>query len=554
MRLRIMSDEGRMSVLELSGKTLIIGRDERCDIPLPADLTVSQQHAQLRSQGERVELVDLASTNGTFLGGNPIRGRVLLSLGDEFQVGRTRIRLEALGSNARDSAPIGVSRRRGRAGLVVAAVVGGALLAGVALAAVDHFGASGGARAANTKTTQRSGSGGGPTSRHPSTTAPATTFTPGLVTKLERATVLIYDVDRDGNLLGSGSGTIISPDGLILTNAHVGAPDAPGLGLSEGAVEPAPATLEVALVDDPRRNATPSYRATPVAWDGYLDVAVLQITSMEDGSPVTPQMLKLPSVQLGNSGGVRPGQTIGVIGYPGIGGGQQGSVDFSVGTVSGFVGDPLHRLHGAAWIKTDARIAPGNSGGLAASANGLLIGIPTQNVSQTALNPNQPQDVSEGRIRPVNALRPVIEAAMTGTGASYQSPYFVPATERESIRFTGFSDGAPGSCSNYRSVDSYPPDDSSRVTANWDVSGVAHGEDWQVRWTVTAADGSTKTAFEQGVWKRSWRTKDTCFSATVPSPLGDGTYEAEFRIGPNLETSRVGAGSTVVGSAPPATS
>jgi hypothetical protein len=211
-------------------------------------------------------------------------------------------------------------------------------------------------------------------------------------------------------------------------------------------------------------------------------------------------------------------------------------------------------LRGAAWIKTDARIAPGNSGGLAASANGRLIGIPTQNVSQTALNPNQPQDVSEGRIRPVNTLRPVIEAAIAGAGARYQSPYFVPETGRESIRFTGFSDGPPTSCSNYRPVDSYPPNDSSRVTANWDVSGVAHGEDWQVRWTFTAADGSMKRVFDQGVWKRSWRTKDTCFYDTIPSPLGEGTYAAEFRIGPNLETSSVGAGSTVVGSAPPATS
>ena len=374
-----------------------------------------------------------------------------------------------------------------------------------------------------------------------------TSFDPAEVLRLERATVLIKDLDADGNVVGTGSGTLISPHGMILTNAHVGSPDAPGLGLSEGETEPNIKSFEIALVRNPRRDAVTTYRATPVVADGYLDVAVLQITSTLSGSPVAPNSLHLASVSLGDSGGIQPGETIGVIGFPGIGGGSQGSVDFSEGTVSGFVRDPRDRLHGAAWIKTDARIAPGNSGGLAASPAGRVIGIPTQNISQSAYNPGQPQDVSEGRIRPINDVRQVINAALNGNGTQYKSPYFVPSTGQEVLRFTGFSNDSPENCKAFRQVHDYASGTSNNVTAVWAVSGVAPGEDWEVDWNFTGTDGSTGERFDSGIWKRAWATEHTCFFDHVPAALGDGRYQAELRIGPNLLTSRAGTGTTTVG-------
>ena len=58
-----------------------------------------------------------------------------------------------------------------------------------------------------------------------------------------------------------------------------------------------------------------------------------------------------------------------VVGYPGVGGGFEGEINVSRGTVSGFQKD-AHIGSVRGWIKTDAAIAHGNSGGLAADSEG----------------------------------------------------------------------------------------------------------------------------------------------------------------------------------------
>lgn len=68
-----------------------IGADPLCDIVL-SDPTVSRTHAEIRRRGENLELVDLESTNGTFLDGLQI-GRSNIRPGVTFKVGRTSIRL-----------------------------------------------------------------------------------------------------------------------------------------------------------------------------------------------------------------------------------------------------------------------------------------------------------------------------------------------------------------------------------------------------------------------------------------------------------------------------
>jgi DNA-binding NtrC family response regulator len=68
-----------------------IGADPLCDIIL-SDPTVSRTHAEIRRRGENLELVDLDSTNGTFLDGLQI-GRSAIRPGATFKVGRTSIRL-----------------------------------------------------------------------------------------------------------------------------------------------------------------------------------------------------------------------------------------------------------------------------------------------------------------------------------------------------------------------------------------------------------------------------------------------------------------------------
>lgn len=68
-----------------------LGADPLCDIVL-TDPTVSRMHAEVRRRGENLELVDLDSTNGTFIDGISV-GRVAIAHGAVFQVGRTQMRL-----------------------------------------------------------------------------------------------------------------------------------------------------------------------------------------------------------------------------------------------------------------------------------------------------------------------------------------------------------------------------------------------------------------------------------------------------------------------------
>ncbi|HSJ57831.1 MAG TPA: trypsin-like peptidase domain-containing protein, partial [Anaerolineae bacterium] len=161
---------------------------------------------------------------------------------------------------------------------------------------------------------------------------------------------------------GMGSGTILSADGLILTNAHVAFPDEPGVDL-----------LGVALTIKSDQPPQPAFIAEVAAADEALDLAVLRIVRTLDGSPVRASSLNLPFVPLGDSGALEVGDEIDIFVYPGIGG---DTVTFTQGVVSGFsleVG-----IEGRAWIKTDTTIAGGNSGGTSVDQNGLLVGVPTQ--------------------------------------------------------------------------------------------------------------------------------------------------------------------------------
>lgn len=72
------------------------------------------------------------------------------------------------------------------------------------------------------------------------------------------------------------------------------------------------------------------------------------------------------------SKGVRNGDTVTILGFPKING---ATVTLTRGTVAGFHEDELGNERG--WIKTDAEIGPGNSGGMAIDEAGELIGVPT---------------------------------------------------------------------------------------------------------------------------------------------------------------------------------
>lgn len=170
--------------------------------------------------------------------------------------------------------------------------------------------------------------------------------------------------------MGWGSGTLISSDGLILTNYHV--VDVSDLDVPQNA-----RVLEgkVAVYITTRSDTPPtlSYIAEVVAASPEIDLAVVRIAYKISGEAINPKKLKLPFVELGDSTKLEAGDNIYVFGYPGIGG---ETVTFTSGVVSGFTSQ--EGIGARAWIKTDAAISGGNSGGTAVDDDGLLIGVPTQ--------------------------------------------------------------------------------------------------------------------------------------------------------------------------------
>ena len=83
------SDGNTQRTYELTAPLTILGRGTDCDLRL-VDPGVSRHHAELRIEDGEVVLVDLGSTNGTFVNGQPVR-RVTLTDGTRVTLGRTTL-------------------------------------------------------------------------------------------------------------------------------------------------------------------------------------------------------------------------------------------------------------------------------------------------------------------------------------------------------------------------------------------------------------------------------------------------------------------------------
>lgn len=217
----------------------------------------------------------------------------------------------------------------------------------------------------------------------------------------------------------TGSGTIIDPRGYILTNCHVANPRAMGM--------PSPDADALGVAITTRSDEAPAltYLAEIVAQSPELDLAVLRITRQLNGSGIGT--LNLTSIPVGDSDQVELGDSVAIFGYPGIGG---QTVTFTSGTVAGFSASNELRVR-RAWIKTDATIAGGNSGGTAINSDGQLIGVPTQAAAGDNITPVDARPVidtnRDGRIderdsimaiggfinglRPVNLAKPLLRKA-----------------------------------------------------------------------------------------------------------------------------------------------
>ncbi len=145
---------------------------------------------------------------------------------------------------------------------------------------------------------------------------------------------------------GMGSGVIVRPDGVVLTNNHV----------VEGASD-----IRVVLTD--RRE----FKAEIVGRDPRTDVAVLRIGATG-----------LPTLPFGDSSKVRVGQNVLAIGNPlGVG------LTVSRGIVSARGRANVGIVDYEEFIQTDAAINPGNSGGALVDLKGELVGMNAAIASRT---------------------------------------------------------------------------------------------------------------------------------------------------------------------------
>ncbi|MBI4771178.1 MAG: trypsin-like peptidase domain-containing protein [Chloroflexi bacterium] len=312
------------------------------------------------------------------------------------------------------------------------------------------------------------------------------------------ATVQIYGMqNKDGRLapIYTGSGTLLSPDGLILTNAHVASP------ASQGDAAYEPDALVISLVREEDAPAVASYIAELMAVDGYLDLAVIKVSSTLDGSRVQGSQLNLPYVPLGDSNQIHVGDNLNIFGFPGIGG---DTITFTKGSVSGFT--PEEGIGNRAWIKTDATIAGGNSGGLGADSRGQIIGVPTRASSGAAgeiTDCRVVQDTNgDGRLdqqdtcipiggfinalRPVELARPLIEAAQSGV--EYVSPFGSAGGQggaggsgQEQIGNLRWAAGADSNGDPVGLTEAFPAG-TSEIYAFFDYAGFTDGQDFSAEW------------------------------------------------------------------------
>jgi len=171
-----------------------------------------------------------------------------------------------------------------------------------------------------------------------------------------------------------GSGVLVSPEGIILTNHHV-IHDADD--------------IDVALSDGRK------VKAKIIGSDPETDIAVLKIDPKQLPTPIT----------LGKIESVHVGDVVLAIGNP-----------FGVGqTVTSGIVSAMGRDHVGIntfenFIQTDAAINPGNSGGALIDTRGNLIGI------NTAIFSNNGGSMGIGFAIPVNLVKQIMESII-GNGS-----------------------------------------------------------------------------------------------------------------------------------------
>ncbi len=160
--------------------------------------------------------------------------------------------------------------------------------------------------------------------------------------------------------IGEGSGVIINQSGLVLTNDHV-----VSLRSSYDNSE-YDTTFQICLTTNVDEKPSCDYLAKLIARDEDKDIALLQIVNNQGKNDSTA----FPYLTLSQTDSTQVNDAVTAIGYPSSG-------EDTITTTNGIISGKTEE-YGNTWIKTDAAVSFGSSGGAAINSQGQVIGITTQ--------------------------------------------------------------------------------------------------------------------------------------------------------------------------------
>ena len=186
------------------------------------------------------------------------------------------------------------------------------------------------------------------------------------------------------NAIGAGTGIVIDPNGVVLTNNHViaGATDISAFDVGNGQ----------------------TYGVDVVGYDRIADVAVVQLRGgggLQTAAIGGPATIGEPVVALGNAGGAG--------GMPTAVGGRVVALNQSVQASDSLTG-ATENLGGL--IQADAAIRPGDSGGPMVSGNGQVIGM------NTAATESYKMSGGQGYAIPIGNALGIANAIRGGAGSN----------------------------------------------------------------------------------------------------------------------------------------
>ncbi len=220
--------------------------------------------------------------------------------------------------------------------------------------------------------------------------------------------VVALDVTAGGSA-GSGSGVVLSEDGLILTNDHV-------VTLA-GAADPETAEVRVSFADG--STAT----AEVVGTDPLTDTALVQADGVSGLTPVT----------IGQSGDLDVGEQVVAIGSPyGLDSTVTSGIVSALDRPVEVARDESGNTTAYPAIQTDAAINHGNSGGALVNMDGQLVGINASIRTPDGSDPNA-GSIGLGFAIPIDEVVPIVEQLRNGE---------TPTHARLGIQVADSQDGA----------------------------------------------------------------------------------------------------------------